>query len=1154
MNAQPLPQHGLYASEEDVQEGHLVRHDNRIVIEGPLGRRELAISPLPDRVVDWMEQGRRGIYDKLLNRGTPTFHASHLPVMVTHSENAAIPFNCSNKGVGLLPKEKYLAHFIHLFRNTLKNTQGRPWQESMQERIRAVSKFYFNRDVIDYRALTTLEIFEKTTYRNLRRNPLAALHYTGNAPDYMSFQVDCAVEIIEPDDPRHEFIQLARVMFEFDSFHIAQHEFPHAYILWVNQVQDKTPFRVPEKPGKVAYMPAHDGLSWDPEAMESVNRAPGMIRQFITDQIEKYARRRQFTRITLDVVKEAREVMERSAPETEPVAKPQVEVVAVAGVSSQSASTQESAPKGRNIDFDLKRYQSVYVGLDSSPLADAASHLAVKMAKTFGSQLHGSHVYAAKMHDNRFRAMEGGLPAEYQKEKELEKQRKIHDSLITKGLELITDSYLEVMAKACAEAGLPFNPVSLEGKNWQKLVEDIQSHDHDLVAFGGFGIGRVGRSQLGSVTERTLRRVTRDFLVVKKTEAENTGDAIVVCLDGSERSWGGLYRAFSLAKAFGKRVIAVSAFDPYFHYAMFKSLNKALTDKARKVFKFEEQEKLHEDIIDSGLAKIYQSYLNIAAKLAQTEGVSIETRLLDGKPFEKILQFAEAQNPWLLVLGRTGFHSEEGMDLGSNTENVLRQCACNVLVIESKAKPPVEYQADETVAWTVEAKAKLDRVPPMARPMAMKAIQNYCVAEGHTVVSESILHAALKVILPPEALERMGIDLAAKQDAEAAQLDTIALSYRCPICGFVHHGQRPQSCPVCGREGALFKLIETQEVKNGESVNTLGQRALVWESAALEKWNAIANPIEREQIKHRIEKRALTDHVGQVTVAMVDAAFNVSHFDAVATPQPVLLAQPQVDSKSTECLWTEAALARLEKVPAGFMRHAAKSTIEKHARNSGYTEITLEVVESGLGKARELMRDAMAGQAVHGGHAPTAAPANEATAQAPAQPTTAQAWECHLCGCIYDGEKPSQCSNCGKSVFMAMTPDARLAAHPSAFAALVWREEALSRLHRIPEGFMRDMTKWRVEKWARNHGQGEIDFSVMGDKYASWSEGSSKQQTTMPWSQEALARAERIPAFIRGIVMKEMERRARSEGKESITVAEMEGAMQAWQASGNFHG
>ncbi len=917
-------------AENASSERNVTVHENHVDVRLESGLKRLPLVPLPDRMVEWMEAGRRSIYDKIQNKGKPAFFSSHLPVMVTWSGDKEIPFNCSNKGVGLIPNAEYLDHYIELFRTVLRETKGRPWQESMAERIKAVSSFYFNREAIDFRALSTLEIFQKTTYRNLMSNPVASLHYTGNAPDYMSFQVNCAVEVIGPDDPRHTFIKLARVMFEYDSFHIAQHEFPHAYVLWITEVSDKTPFRVPEKPGKILHVKGRGDLEWDPEAMQSVNRAPGMVRQFITESIEKYARSRGFTRIDAKVVQEAREVMERPEP----------------SAGEEKSGLEPSLP------VDLTRYQSIYVGLDSSELSAAATELAVGIGKAFGSKLHGSHVYAAKMHDNRFRAMEGGLPAEYRQEKELEKQRKIHDSLITKGLELITDSYLEVMAQECQKHEMPYTPISLEGKNWKALSDDINANGHDLVVFGGFGIGRVSRSLLGSVTERTLRRVRRDFLICKRSEASNQSDTIVVCLDGSERSWGGLQRAFVLAKKFEKRIVAVSAFDPYFHYAMFKSLNKALTDKARKVFKFEEQEKLHEDIIDSGLAKIYQSYLNIAERLAEKEGIAIETRLLDGKPFEKILQYSEEHPPWLLVFGRIGFHSEEDMDLGSNTENLCRLAACNLLVVESKSKPPVEFQAEETVSWTVEAKERMNKVPDMARPMAMKAIQGYCVAEGHTVITESILFEALGSIMPPEALARMGINLETKRKAESEVVDRIDLTFRCPICGYSHHGSRPIECPVCGREGAIFQLLETAETKDGESITALGNRKLTWDRAALEQVESIGDPIKREQLRNRVEKRALTDRIGTVTVEMVRAAHSLQSFSA--TPITVTSA-PSPQDPVTVPKWTEAGLARLDRVPEGFMRKASREFVEKYAVENGHAEINLEVADAGLGKARAMM-------------------------------------------------------------------------------------------------------------------------------------------------------------------------------------------------------
>lgn len=43
----------------------------------------------------------------------------------------------------------------------------------------------------------------------------------------------------------------------------------------------------------------------------------------------------------------------------------------------------------------------------------------------------GIHAYAAKLHDRRFRQMEGGLPEGYREERELEHQREVHDELIT---------------------------------------------------------------------------------------------------------------------------------------------------------------------------------------------------------------------------------------------------------------------------------------------------------------------------------------------------------------------------------------------------------------------------------------------------------------------------------------------------------------------------------------------------------------------------------------------------------------------------------------------------------------------------------------------------------------------------------------------------
>src|SRR3982751_1557397 len=103
-------------------------------------------------------------------------------------------------------------------------------------------------------------------------------------------------------------------------------------------------------------------------------------------------------------------------------------------------------------------YKSIYVPVDNSDYSNRAVARAVALGQTFSARLVGCHVYAASLHDYRFKQMEYTLPEEYLDEVELERQRKIHDSLITMGLKLISDSYLDGMSRMCREASLELEP------------------------------------------------------------------------------------------------------------------------------------------------------------------------------------------------------------------------------------------------------------------------------------------------------------------------------------------------------------------------------------------------------------------------------------------------------------------------------------------------------------------------------------------------------------------------------------------------------------------------------------------------------------------------------------------------------------------------
>ena len=119
------------------------------------------------------------------------------------------------------------------------------------------------------------------------------------------------------------------------------------------------------------------------------------------------------------------------------------------GGGASEASRRRAGQEQRAIAGTM--YSKIYVPVDNSDFSNRAIANAVAVGKAFDSALVGCHVYAARMHDYRFKQMEYTLPDEYLDEVELERQRKIHDSLITMGLKLISESYLDQMQNLCQD-------------------------------------------------------------------------------------------------------------------------------------------------------------------------------------------------------------------------------------------------------------------------------------------------------------------------------------------------------------------------------------------------------------------------------------------------------------------------------------------------------------------------------------------------------------------------------------------------------------------------------------------------------------------------------------------------------------------------------
>ncbi len=560
----------------------------------------------------------------------------------------------------------------------------------------------------------------------------------------------------------------------------------------------------------------------------------------------------------------------------------------------------------------LPRYRSILLAVDSSDHANRGTLEALDLATRFDSRLTATHVYAAKLHDLRFRQMEGGLPEQYREEQELERQREVHDDLIGRGLSIITDSYLDQVQQAAG--GRPVQRRPLEGKNYRALAEEANSGDYDLLVMGALGLGAIEGSRAGSVCQRVARRARIDTLVIREPARSLSEGPVVVAVDGSDKAYGGLLTALTLAREWGVELRLVSAFDPYYHYVAFNRIAGVLSEEGGKVFRFKEQERLHEEIIDSGLAKIYQGHLSVARSIAAGHGIEAETVLLDGKPHDVILRYLRETRPSLLVLGTTGIHADPELDIGGNTELLLQEAPCALLLSQRRHRPEADRLASATTSWSREAEARMERIPSFVRPMARMAILRYAQEHGHTVITSALVDEATAELMPGHARE------------------------------------------------AMEEIVEAHD--RGELKGRAhGEMSLRWSDQATRLLLSVKELSLRGNLSLRAEKRARAAGAGEVEAAHIQPFLD----DRIprANYRPGSLEGNTGESGGEEkkapppLHWQAAALARLMRVPEGFMRDASRERIEAWARAHGEAEVTLAVAEAGLVEARRAMEAQM---------------------------------------------------------------------------------------------------------------------------------------------------------------------------------------------------
>jgi len=389
-------------------------------------------------------------------------------------------------------------------------------------------------------------------------------------------------------------------------------------------------------------------------------------------------------------------------------------------------------------------YSKIFTGLDGSFWSNLASIAAVQIAEKMDkSQLVGCHVYAAELHRVRFEEMEPGLPEKYQEADRLNQLRGTHESLISDGLELISDSYLAEFVKQAQQRGIPVGGTTPEGRNYARMLDELKKIQPDLVVLGANGHGFVPESQMGSLCERVLLSFASADMLIMRQALDFKGKPIVVGIDGSQNSYFALCRALELAKRFDTTVEAISVYDPFFHGSVFKVIANALPENQQDRFNFPAQEKLHDEIIDRGLEKLYREGLDRGALLAVEQGQQIKTEVLAGKVYSQIHHYAQLHHAGLVVLGRWGLHQDPISLIGSNTHQFARLTTTNTLIVTEPDHPlnipVIDHPQQEALSWTPEAEERLNRIPFFARGMARRSIEDKAREQGKTEIDEAFM-------------------------------------------------------------------------------------------------------------------------------------------------------------------------------------------------------------------------------------------------------------------------------------------------------------------------------------------------------------------------------------------------------------------------------
>lgn len=212
-----------------------LKPEEAVIVRGT-GSTSVPLVPLPAPFLRWQLKFRRAnIRFFMTGKGEHDF-AVHVGYMGTVNPDGPSPINIAAKGVGLLPRHDIEAlsdEIEELIAEGLEKGEA----ETRGKRLSFLLRLYEEVEPDPY-SFTTIEIYAKTTWRNIMHDPRCSVLFSSYRNT--SFLINGVAEVLGPGTPEYRFVTGLH-----DLFHLPRgrkrREYPAVYRIWATEAYNKTP-------------------------------------------------------------------------------------------------------------------------------------------------------------------------------------------------------------------------------------------------------------------------------------------------------------------------------------------------------------------------------------------------------------------------------------------------------------------------------------------------------------------------------------------------------------------------------------------------------------------------------------------------------------------------------------------------------------------------------------------------------------------------------------------------------------------------------------------------------------------------------------------------------------------------------------------------